>query len=331
MKKVYFFLLLGVASVSRVFAQQEQRLADGALCTIVAKHNGPKIKEGDIITFNIEQRTQGDSVLFSSYAAGKPAKTRVRASQGIMDLMSVFTQLSEKDSALVKLPVDSLIKGHEAEAQAFPFLKKGAYLITRIKIEKVQSVEAAMAEEQAEAGKLRDAETAAAAKYIADNKLNVQTTATGLKYLITKPSVKAKPKNGDTLLVNYAGKTLDGKVFDSSIEAVAKQAQLQQPGRNYEPIEVVLGEGRVIPGWEQGLALLGEGAKAMFIIPSSLGYGERGSPPVIMPFSTLVFDIELVKIKPGKHLPAKPASPALKKPVAKKKATAAKPEAKKKN
>jgi FKBP-type peptidyl-prolyl cis-trans isomerase len=120
--------------------------------------------------------------------------------------------------------------------------------------------------------------------------------------VITQPSVKKKPLTGDTVMVNYTGRMLDGKVFDSSIESVAKEAGLQQEGRKYEPIPVILGTTSVIQGWTEGLLLLNEGSKAKFIIPSSLGYGDQSAGD-IPPYSTLIFDVELVKIKPIKHAP----------------------------
>jgi FKBP-type peptidyl-prolyl cis-trans isomerase FkpA len=157
--------------------------------------------------------------------------------------------------------------------------------------------------------KIKTGEAADAAKYIASHKLLLKTTPSGLKYVITKPSLKLKPQKGDTLLVNYAGRGLDDVVFDSSIEAVAKAAGLRQPGRTYEPIQVIVATGGVIPGWDEGLLLLNEGSKATFVIPSALAYGAEGQGE-IKPYSTLVFDVELVKVKPIKHAH---------KPVAKKK------------
>ena len=165
-------------------------------------------------------------------------------------------------------------------------------------------------------------EVSGANKYIASHKLNLLTTASGLKYVITQPSAKPKPLSGDTLLVNYAGRNLDDKVFDSSIESIAKEAGLQQPGRTYEPIQVIVGTGGVIPGWDEGLLLVNEGAKATLVVPSSLAYGAQGAGNDIRPFSTLVFDVEIVKVNRAKHAAAAPA-PA-KKPVYKKKTTAKK-------
>jgi FKBP-type peptidyl-prolyl cis-trans isomerase len=299
MKKLVLIISLYLAVCSQVNAQDNfVHAPKGSLVKIFTSNPGDKIKLNDVITFDVTQKTDKDSVLFSSYALGHPLKIQVQPSQNAGDLMDVFPLLTAKDSAYVKVPSDSVFKGHEDQRP--PFLPKGSMLIFTLKISKVQSLEDAMAE-------VKTAETTAANKYIADHKLNVTTTSSGLKYVITQPSLKRKPLSGDTLLVNYTGRTTEGKVFDSSIQAEALKAGLQQGDRKYEPIQVVVGQGQVIKGWDEGLLLLNEGSKAEFIIPSGLGYGSEGSGPDIGPYSTLVFDIELVKIKPIKHAVAKPA------------------------
>jgi peptidyl-prolyl cis-trans isomerase A (cyclophilin A) len=94
----------------------------------------------------------------------------------------------------------------------------------------------------------------------------------------------AQAAAGKTVSVHYTGKFLDGKVFDSSIS-------------RGEPITFKLGVGQVIKGWDEGIALTKVGGKAQLIIPSNLGYGERGAGGVIPPNTTLVFDVELVDVK----------------------------------
>ncbi len=280
-------------AVSNVNAQgQMQHTPKGVMYQIFPSGSGEKLTENSIITFNFTQKTDKDSVLASSYTMGHPVQTQIRPSQNAGDLMDIFPQLSVKDSAVVKVPVDSIFKGHEDQRP--PFFAKGGYLTFTLKIIKSQTLEQAIAD-------IKTAESTGAAQYINNHKLTVKTTASGLKYVITLPSAKRKPLKGDTLLVNYTGRTLDDKVFDSSIESDAKAADLQQPGRTYEPIQVIVGTGAVIPGWDEGLLLLNEGSKALFIIPSSLAYGDHGQGDDIKPYSTLVFDVELVKVKPVKH------------------------------
>ena len=109
-------------------------------------------------------------------------------------------------------------------------------------------------------------------------------TTSGLEYVETLAGTGAQAKAGDTVRVHYTGKFLDGKVFDSSVS-------------RGEPLEFPLGKGRVIKGWDEGIALMKVGGKAQLIIPPALGYGERGAGGAIPPNSTLVFDVELVSVK----------------------------------
>jgi len=303
MKKIFYFIapLLGILAVKAQAQDNWQTAPKGAKYQVLTKNTGEKIKINDVVTFQVIQKTDKDSILYSSYKAGQPLKAQIRESQNIADPMDIFPLLTVNDSAIVRIPTDTIFKGHE-EARP-PFFPKGSFLVSVIKVVKVQSLQDAIAERNAAIEKLKQQESVDAANYITANKLTPVTTATGLKYIVTKPSALRKPLAGDTVLVNYTGSLVNGQVFDTSDEKAAQAAGVAQPGRPYQPIEVVLGQGRVIPGWEEGLALLHEGSKAKFIVPSKLGYGEQGQGP-IPPYSTLIFDLEIVKVKPGKHAPA---------------------------
>ena len=134
--------------------------------------------------------------------------------------------------------------------------------------------------------------------YLKENGIEADTTAEGLRYVITEEGTGDKPEKGQTVVVNYTGKLLDGTMFDSSIEEDAKEGGVYREQRDYsKPFEFPIGQGRVIKGWDLGIALLNKGSKATLYIPSTLGYGPRGSGGVIKPNSILVFDVELVDIK----------------------------------
>jgi len=110
-----------------------------------------------------------------------------------------------------------------------------------------------------------------------------KTTSSGLKYYIIKEGDGPAVEKDKQVSVHYSGFLLDGTKFDSSIE-------------RDEPITLVAGTGQVIPGWDEGLLLLKKGSKAKFIVPPSLGYGNRDLGK-IPPNSTLIFDVEIVDVK----------------------------------
>jgi len=114
---------------------------------------------------------------------------------------------------------------------------------------------------------------------------DVITTGSGLQYILLEEGDGRLPESGEIVRVHYTGRLTDGEVFDSSVERGA-------------PFTFPLGQGRVIRGWDEGIALLREGSSARLIIPSELGYGEGGSGS-IPPNATLVFDVELLEILPG--------------------------------
>lgn len=127
---------------------------------------------------------------------------------------------------------------------------------------------------------------------------NAESTASGLYYQVLEEGDGPKPEEGQVVQINYAGYLLDGTLFDTSIEEVAKANDKYNPNRDYKPFEIPYGSGaRVIQGWIEGIQLMNVGDKYKLIIPPSLGYGSREIPGVIPANSWLVFDVELIGIK----------------------------------
>jgi FKBP-type peptidyl-prolyl cis-trans isomerase len=110
-------------------------------------------------------------------------------------------------------------------------------------------------------------------------------TPSGLIFLTTKPGIGVQAKAGNTVSVHYTGTLTDGTKFDSSRD-------------RGEPIEFPLGQGRVIKGWDEGIARMKVGEQAILVIPPTIGYGSRGAGGgMIPPDATLIFVVELVAVK----------------------------------
>jgi FKBP-type peptidyl-prolyl cis-trans isomerase len=135
-------------------------------------------------------------------------------------------------------------------------------------------------------------------EYAKKNNLKTSSTASGLQYVITqKNPTGTQAASGKKVKVHYTGQLLNGKIFDTSVEEIAKKNNKFQEGRAYQPINFTLGQKQVIQGWDEGIALLKVGEKATFLIPSELAYGKRGAGEDIPANSILRFDVELVAVE----------------------------------
>ncbi len=314
MKKKLIFLALaalGLASCNGGFNKGD----GGMLYKIVTDKSGPSIKPGDFISLNFTIKNDADSVLSSSYDIGH-AIPQLMPKPGFKgDVYSGMEMLSEGDSAVIKVNIDSISKGHPKDKNF-----KGKYVIYVLKVEKV--IAKGNLSDQVFAGRwqaymktlteqMKKDEPAKIQKYIADNKLNVTKTDSGLYYQVTQQGTGEKPKLGDTVVVSYTGLFLNGKAFDSNIKSDAIKYKLPiNPMNPYKPIRFPIGVKGMIKGWDQGMQLINKGTKAVFILPSSLAYGEQGMGP-IQPFTPLLFNVELVDIvHPNPNAPKPQPIPA---------------------
>jgi peptidylprolyl isomerase len=171
--------------------------------------------------------------------------------------------------------VDSIKQGDKIEK--LEIIRQGESAEKFNAVEEFRSFTGAKAEREAAAKKQQE-------ELLGEMSQGFEKTSSGLRYKIEEKGNGAKAEKGKTVSVHYKGMLPDGSVFDSSYT------------RN-QPIDFALGKGQVISGWDEGVQLLSVGDKARFVIPPHLAYGERGAGGAIPPNATLIFDVELVKVK----------------------------------
>lgn len=236
----------------------------------------------DVIKINFKMMTSTDSILRDTWQEAGANITQAPAPIFMGSPEEAFLMMSTGDSAAFLINADSLFE--KAIRQPMPeFIEKGSYLKFIIKMEGLytkQEYEEVMNKEVTE---LVAKEDSTILEYITSNNLNGVKQPSGLYYVQLNPGTGLKAEPGKTVSVHYTGKLLDGTEFDSSIDR--------------GPFEFSLGQGQVIAGWDEGVAMMSVGEKGFFILPSGLAYGARGAGRAIPPYAILIFEIELLDVK----------------------------------
>lgn len=239
--------------------------------------------DGDIVELMLTVRTE-DSTIIPTF----PTRDQIIESLFQGDFYEALRKMHVSDSASFIFNGDSIF--HYYFGQEYPFGDKPLYFDIKLKniipkeeFEKQQNEK--RKEYEAMLAEYKVAEDSLLTSYIKTNKISVKPTASGLYFIKTASGKGKQAVKGSTVQVHYKGMLIDGKEFDNSYQ-------------RGEPIELEVGKGMVIPGWDEALQMMKVGDKAKLIIPSKIGYGERGAGGgVIPPYATLIFEVEMVSVK----------------------------------
>ncbi|MEX2513972.1 MAG: FKBP-type peptidyl-prolyl cis-trans isomerase [Cyclobacteriaceae bacterium] len=301
-------LILGVLVIviSTMFysCQKKKTTSDGIEYKYINEGND-KTKDGDFVLYQFIAKTSSDSVFISSYDQPIPpylqhsdtAETRT----GIDE---IFLNLNNGDSIEINATAEQIFTAQGVP----PFLKNDDRVTINIGVINVVEEEIfedyfndLVAEQQkkqaAEAETKLEDDIKTIENYISENNLEADRTESGLFYVIEEEGDGEKVEQGNKISVNYTGYVMDGTVFDTSLESKAKESNTYNEERPYEPFTFAVGQGMVIPGWDEGLQLLKNGSKAKFLIPSTLAYGPSQRGEVIKPNSILIFDVEVTDVQ----------------------------------
>lgn len=251
------------------------------------KGSGLKPKTGDYGKIHLIVMNMKGDTLHSTYQRGEPLMWEMGKDFDNKGVTEALALMSKGSKANIIVP-STLAFGEQGRGELVPPYTTLYYELelTDVVTKAAYQAEQAAKEQKAAAEKemAKKEEPSKIQNYLKANKITVAPTASGLYYVEVKKGTGTQAAAGKKVTVHYTGTLIDGKKFDSSFD------------RN-KPYEFVLGQGQVIPGWDEGIALMKKGGKAKLIIPSKLGYGEDGSAPVIPPSAPLIFDVELVDVK----------------------------------
>jgi FKBP-type peptidyl-prolyl cis-trans isomerase FkpA len=277
MKKL--ILLASTALVVLASCNKLEKTESGVEYKVITHNDEARIAEtGDILLMNLRITTEkSDSVILETYSTNSPRY--IPAEEPV--LKEVFSLLAKGDSAEMYVNADTLFQKSFGVPKPKNMVdgERVKFLVTVVDIFN----DAEMKQKQMQQmGEFITKDSVALQSFLATQQ-NVQSTPSGLKYIVVKKATGKQPAKGNKVSMLYRGTLLNGEEFDGNMDGT-------QP-----PFEFTLGLGQVIPGWDEGVALMHEGEEYKFIIPWQLAYGERGRGP-IPPFSSLVFDVKLVKI-----------------------------------
>ena len=254
-----------------------------------------KAKLGDIMTFHLVLKNGSDSTLRDTYKEGTPVKMVLQAPPFKGSFEEGLAMLASGDSAKFLINADTLFA--KMMQPMPPMIKKGTELSFSVKVLSVLTSEEFQKEQSQAKDKQKAVDEKVITDFLAKNNLKAKArkTASGLYYVPQVEGSGASPAAGDNVKVHYTGKFLDGKEFDSS----------KTQGK---PLDLQVGAGMVIPGWEEGIMLMKKGEKGLLIIPSGLAYGPDAYGP-IPGNSVLQFEMELIDFSKGQAPQGAPAMP----------------------
>lgn len=242
---------------------------------------GRSLQNGELVSFRMVVQNHQDSLLSDQLFQEYPFEKDYFIYKPYFK--DIFSQVQEGDSLCFWINSDSL-----ASKPGFltpPLIQANTDIKWTVKILKISSKEEIRKKIAEDLKVTREVDQQLISEYIdrisqKDTSIRFEHTDTGIHYFLHRAGQGSQPQNGDTVSIRYIGKLLNGKIYN------------QSDGNH----EFFLG-GFSPPGLNEGIALLREGAKGTFIIPSELAYGEKGMRGVVPPNAIVVFDVELIEVK----------------------------------
>jgi FKBP-type peptidyl-prolyl cis-trans isomerase len=238
---------------------------------------------GDVVTLKMSYGPK-DSIIFSTdKIKEKVASFPLREPQFKGDVYEALTLMGIGDSANFIVSADSFFLVTANSRKLPKFIKKGSDLFFDIKLVSFQSTEEFNKARQADLAQQKADEKTKLDKYVKDNGLESKLTDAGIYYMIEKKGKGKKLQEGDMVELNYSEAILEGKQLYSSFE-------------RKHPVSVEIGKKFDTPGFMEGLKMMRKGEIARFVVPSEMGFAEKGRGQTIPPYTTLFYEIQILNV-----------------------------------
>ena len=286
MKKTLSGLLLVVFAISIVSCVNDnirfEKHESGLEFKIIEKGQGEKVKLEDVMVLNFSYEKEGGEIIFESNKSDRKYLRKVAApshkggsfEDGIM-------LLSEGDSAVFRINAESFLRYSESYSILPKNITSEDFIIVKLRVIEIIEREEYDAIITEKFHKDKESEMAVLENYLKNANITDSPTESGIYYIEQKKGTGPKAELGNSVSVHYTLKLVDGQVIETSLDK--------------RPFSFILGKGQVIKAWDIGIGMMREGGKAMLIVPSDLAYGEKGSGS-ILPYSTLIFEVELISV-----------------------------------
>ncbi|MEQ9592262.1 MAG: FKBP-type peptidyl-prolyl cis-trans isomerase [Cyclobacteriaceae bacterium] len=297
MKRVIVFagLILLVAACGK----ETRETPKGHKYVVVSKGDGVVANPGEYILMDIVIKDSNDSVWNDSRNQDVPLILSIQGEEvketedGIEE---IFRLLSKGDSVIFTMTAKDFFEKTWRQPMP-PTMDSSTEFTFYMKLNEILDQAGLQAVEEGMVAKQLQKDIEIIDAHLEEIGIEAQSTPSGLRYFITEEGSGPNAAVGQEVQIHYAGYLLDGTLFDSSMESVARENGSYTEGRPYTPLTLNAGEGQVIAGWEEAMLLMNKGAKMKVWIPSTLAYGPRSRSALIKENSILMFDMEMVDVK----------------------------------
>jgi len=278
-----FIITIFLSCSEKVEVESYSKSLNGFYFRFFIKTKNPKAKIGDYITFHIKYFTGNDSMFFDAVKSIKLTKPKFQGS-----VEECFMMLGNNDSASFYINADDFF-GKTIKAPLPKFLPTNSFFKINIRVLNICNEEQFIKDKEeflSWINGFNDYEKTVIKNYIDNEQIDVKPTASGIYKIKINEGYGKLVETKDTVTVHFEGRFLNGKIFDSTRK------------RN-EPFKFVFGtEWQVVRGLEEAIGGMSKGEKALFIMPSKLAFGDKGSSSgIIPPYTSVIFEVEILDVK----------------------------------